>query len=195
MKLKMAPNSVFAVLLRSPWWMSFVLVAAILLASNALLPERYVVFGGMAAFPFLVVAVVAAFRQYKRLSPAQVERTLQMVAAMSRRDFCHVLEQAYRQQGYVVTRADDEGSDLLVAKAGRSSVIACKRWKAAIHGVEPLRMLNDSRRARDASHGIYVSIAEVGDKTRQYAKQNQIDLLHGAALAQLLGALQVPGKP
>jgi restriction system protein len=39
MKLKMSKNSLFAILLRSPWWMSFGLVAAIALAARALLPE------------------------------------------------------------------------------------------------------------------------------------------------------------
>lgn len=40
MKLKMAEKSLFAILLRSPWWVSFSLVAVFALASKALLPAR-----------------------------------------------------------------------------------------------------------------------------------------------------------
>ena len=38
MKFRMAPNSVFAVLLRSPWWVSLAIAAALALAAAALLP-------------------------------------------------------------------------------------------------------------------------------------------------------------
>ncbi|MEN9329226.1 MAG: hypothetical protein RLZZ484_414, partial [Pseudomonadota bacterium] len=38
MKWKMSDRSLFAVLLRSPWWVSFVLAAALALAASALLP-------------------------------------------------------------------------------------------------------------------------------------------------------------
>ncbi len=189
MKFQMAPNSVFAVLLRSPWWISFVLVGALCLASAALLPERYVVFGMMGAFPFLVVGVIAAFRQLRALGPDTVSATLQTAAAMSWREFGDALERAYQRQGFTVARLDGQGADLLLSKAGRSSLVACKRWKAANHGTEPLRVLSQATKARDASHSIYVTLADVGEKTRRYAVQNQIDLLYGNALAQLLGVL------
>ncbi len=189
MKLKMAPNSVFAVLLRSPWWISFAIVAAVSLAARALLPEQYVVFGVMGAFPFLLIGFVAAFRQYRAMGPDKVAQTLETASTMSWRDFCKALEQAYQKQGFQVTRLDGQAADLLLAKAGRSSLVAGKRWKAANHGVEPLRGLADARRVQDASHGIYITLADVSDKTRRYAADNQIELLHGAALAQLLGEL------
>jgi len=39
MKLKMSDNSLFAVLLRSPWWISLLVVAGFTLLSFALLPK------------------------------------------------------------------------------------------------------------------------------------------------------------
>ena len=39
MKLKMAPNSLFAILLRKPWWVSIALVGVIALAARALVPQ------------------------------------------------------------------------------------------------------------------------------------------------------------
>ena len=63
MKLKMSEKSLFAILLRSPWWVSLAIVAVFVLASSALLPSPYVAFGMMGAFPFLVIAIMAAWRQ------------------------------------------------------------------------------------------------------------------------------------
>lgn len=186
MKWKMAENSLFAVLLRSPWWISFAVVAAFALASRALLPPQYMAFGVMGGFPFLVIGVIAALRQYRSLNPEQVARTLQAAAAMSWRDFCGMVEQAYRKDGYQVSRLDGQSADLLLAKAGLSTLVACKRWKAANHGIGPLRALHETRQNQDASRCIYVTLAQVSDNTRRFALANKIELLQGAALAQLL---------
>ena len=60
MKWKMSDRSLFAILLRSPWWMSFLLVAAISLASSALLPTEYKVVGALCSLPFAVIGAMAA---------------------------------------------------------------------------------------------------------------------------------------
>ena len=194
MKWKMAQNSLFAVLLRSPWWISFAVVLAVALASRALLPPRYMVFGVMGGLPFLVIGCMAAFRQLQALSAAQVTHTLGGAAAMSWREFALALEQAYGQQGYQVTRLDGQAADLLLAKSGRRTLVAGKRWKAGNHGIAPLRALGEARQAQDTSHCIYVTLADVGDKSRSYAVANNIELLHGAALAQLLRAAAAAKK-
>ena len=77
MKLKMAENSLFAILLRSPWWVSVAVALAILALARALLPPAYVPFGAMGAVPMLVIGAMAALRQWRTPSPAQVEQTLQ----------------------------------------------------------------------------------------------------------------------
>ena len=58
--LKMAENSLFAILLRNPWWVSFGIVGVFVLGSTALLPKDYVAVGIMGAFPFLVIGSMAA---------------------------------------------------------------------------------------------------------------------------------------
>ena len=186
MKLKLAPNSVFAILLRSPWWISLVLVLAIALASRALLPGQYVVFGILGAVPFLVIGALAAYQQFQTPSADQVSHTLQTAATMSWAEFSGALEQAYVRHGYQVSRPGYPAADLLLAKAGRRTLVAAKRWKAGHHGVEPLRALSAARKAQDTSNCIYVTLADVGEKTQRFAVQNGIELLHGTALAQLL---------
>ena len=81
MKFKMAEKSLFAVLLRSPWWISFALAGGFALASKALLPPQYVVFGALGGFPFAVIGVIAAWKQFSAPSTAHVEATLAQIAA------------------------------------------------------------------------------------------------------------------
>ena len=61
MKFKMSENSLFALLLRSPWWISFVLVACVALISKALLPSEYFIYGALGGFPIFVVGCIAAW--------------------------------------------------------------------------------------------------------------------------------------
>ena len=70
MKFKMAENSIFAILLRNPWWISFLIAAAFSLLCAALLPKHLVIFGMMGAFPFIITGAVALKRQWGKPSPA-----------------------------------------------------------------------------------------------------------------------------
>ncbi len=184
MKLKMAKNSLFAVLLRSPWWVSMLLVAAFSLVSVAMLPRAYVPFGVMGALPFLVIGLIAAQRQWGQPSPAQVADTLAQAAALPARAFADKLAAAYTAQGFVVTRLNHPAADLQLAKAGFTTLVACKRWKAASHGLEPLREL---AAAPGADQRIYVSVVPVTDKARAFAQAQGIGLVADAELARLLG--------
>ncbi len=176
----------FAILLRSPWWVSIAIVVAFVLVARAMLPEQYVVFGAMGGFPFLVVGLIAAVRQFRAPNPEQVAGVLESLAAMNWRDFSGALERAYTRQGFQVS-GERDAADLVLTRDGRTTLVAAKRWKAANHGVEPLRALHRSRQATDASQCVYVSLGDVGDNARRFATENKVELLHGAALAQLLG--------
>ncbi len=185
-KLKMAPNSLFAVLLRSPWWVSFAIVLLVALASRALLPEQYVSFGVMGGFPFLVIGGVAAYRQFRAPGEAEVTKILAALAAMPWSDFCSLLEQAYTQQGYAVQRSKGDAADLQLVKAGRTTLVAARRWKAANQGVDAVRALVQARDTQDASHCAYLAITALGDNARRFANANQIQIVTGQDLAGLV---------
>jgi len=99
MKWKMSDRSMFAVLLRSPWWVSFIVVAAISLASSALLPTEYKLMGALCSFPFAVIGVMAAWRQRSHLSSAQADALQSDLAKMHWREFSPLLSQAFVRQG------------------------------------------------------------------------------------------------
>lgn len=192
---KMSDKSLFAVLLRSPWWISFAVAAAVGVAAYNLFPAKYSNVGAVSGLPFAVIGAMAAWRQWGTLSPARVDATLQALAALSGRDFTNALEVAYRKEGYSITRLPGDGADLSISKGGRTQVVQGKRWKAATHGIEPLRELTAAMTAQDASQGIYVAINAVSDAARQYASKNSIRLLQGTELALLLKDAVPLAKP
>ena len=135
MKFKMAPNSLFAILLRSPWWISFVLVACVALISKALLPSEYFIYGALGGFPIFVVGCIAAWRQLRAPSAAKVQTMLDQVQAMPWAKFSQALTRAWAGQGYGVNVASKGAVDLRLTRNGQTTLVSAKRWKAATHGV------------------------------------------------------------
>jgi restriction system protein len=186
MKLKMAKNSMFAILLRSPWWISLLIVAVIALVSGALLPTPYVAFGVMGGFPFLVIGIMAAWRQRHAPNAARVAEVLGQAGAMSWRDFSGLIERAFERQGYAVTRLNSPSADFSLLKGDRVTLVSCKRWKAASHGVEALRDLAAAKEAQGAHQCTYISLGQVTDNARRFAAEQGVQLMPENELAQFL---------
>ena len=123
MKWKMSDRSLFAILLRSPWWMSFLLVAAISLASSALLPTEYKGVGALCSFPFAVIGAMAAWRQRSLLSPAQADAVQNAMATMHWREFSPLLSQAFMHQGYTVTALSQGLADFKLTRQGQTTLV------------------------------------------------------------------------
>jgi len=183
MKFKMAPNSLFAILLRNPWWYSFVLVAVICAISAVWLPKDWVVFGVIGAFPFVVTGGVALKRQWNTPSVAAVEAEMARIAALSWRDFSRELEAKFVKQGYEVTRLPAKGAstsgtvsaaDFRLEKAGQVTLVAAKRYKAATHGVEALEALEAQKEAMGADHAMYVCLGSLSQQAAKFAKDHAV---------------------
>jgi restriction system protein len=186
LKLKMAENSLFAMLVRSPWWVSIAIAAVLALLAGALLPERFRVAGALSVIPFFVVAALAARRQWRQPSAAQVEQTLQAVAAMAWPAFAQQLEQAFQRDGYSVQRGSQAGVDFELERQGRRTLVSARRWKSAKLGLEALRTLQAAREAADASAAICICLGGLTDTAQPYAAARGITVWQGAELAQAL---------
>jgi restriction system protein len=182
----MAKNSLFAILLRSPWWISVAVALGIVLVAGAMLPERYAPYGATGAVPFLVVGAIGAWKQLRRPSAGQVAQTLEAVGRMSWGDFSNTMEDAFRRDGYAVTRVHKPQFDFELTKAGRTALVSGKRWKVTRTGIEPLRQLYAAQQSREADECIYIAAGELTDNAREFAAQKKIQLLQGGELAQLL---------
>jgi restriction system protein len=183
MKFAMNRNSLFAILLRSPWWASVLVAVAVVAAMRLVLPEVYALF---AAAPFVVVAAVAAWRQLRAPSAAKVAQRLEALRAQPSEEFAGAVESAFRREGYAVSRFDGREADFELTKSGRVSLVSCKRWKVARTGIEPLRELDAARRRREAHHCIYIAAGDVTENAVVFSEKNGITLLRGAELVRLL---------
>ena len=185
MKFKMSEKSLFAVLLRSPWWISFVLVAVIALLAGALLPKEYAGVGMLGGFPFFVIGCMAMWRQRNLPSAAELEKGMGMLSSMGWRDFSALLETAFTRQGYTVKHLNG-AADMQLEKKGVLTVVSAKRWKAAALGVEPLRELVAARDALEARNCVCITLGQVSAKANEYAEQNRITLISDADLVALM---------
>lgn len=189
-KFKMNERSLFAVLLRSPWWISLLISVLMSLAAFALLPRDYAVVVMLGTFPFVVVAAVAAWRQWRAPSAARLDAALDRAGAMPWRQFAAALEAAYVQQGYTVTRLDDAAADLRLERGGQRSLVSGRRWKAVNHGVDPLRALQAACE-REGARGVYLCLAPVSEAAAAYAQQQGLQLVQGRAIGLLLAGAAV----
>jgi restriction system protein len=185
-KLRMAENSLFATLLRSPWWLSIGLAVGIALVARIVLPDRYAVVGALTGLPFAVIGAIVAWKQLRSPGTARVASTLEAIGAMSWSEFSSAIEGAFRRDGYTVTPLGGSPADYEISKGGRTSLVSCKRWKAATIGVESLRALHAVKEARDSQEGIYVAVGGITDSARTFASEKRIRVVQGAELAQML---------
>ncbi|MEZ7910797.1 MAG: restriction endonuclease [Propionivibrio sp.] len=180
----MSQNSLFAILLRSHWWISLVVALFIVLLARLVVPEAYASYALSFAVPFVVIAAIAAWKQRHVPGEAQVRALVERVSPMGWAEFSALLEDAYRRQGGTVTRVEG-GADLLVERSRRLSVVAARRWKAASHGLPALRELVAERERRGAHEALYVALNPLSDKGLLYAREHGVVVVDAAALASL----------
>jgi restriction system protein len=176
MKFKMAENSIFAHLLRSPWWISFLIAAAFCLLMFALLPKHLVSYGVIGAFPFVVIGFIALKRQWGKPSAAAQEAELTRLYTLSWRDFSAELEAKFVKQGYTVERLKAGVADFKLQKSGKVTLVAAKRYKAATHGLEALQALVAQQEAQGADKAMYVCLGGLTEQAGKFAKEKGVVL-------------------
>ncbi len=182
----MAKNSLFAVLLRSPWWVSLAIAAGMAAALMALLPPDWRGPALFSVIPFLVLSVLAARNQRRLPSPARVEQTRQAVAAMTWPAFSRLLEDAFKRDGYSVQRGSGEVVDFVLERQGRRMVVSARRWKSARTGLETLRALQAARDAAEAADALYIGLGALTDTARPFAAEQRLAVWQVPELAQAL---------
>jgi restriction system protein len=188
LKLKMAPNSLFAILLRSPWWYSLGIAVGLALLMRLLLPADYALAGMLGSFPFVLIAAIAAWKQLRAPSTAQLTQTLERLQAMNSREFAEAIEAAFIAQGHQVQRLQQPGADLEITLRHRRTVVAFRRWKAASIGVEPLRELQAAQTKLEAEAALYVATGTLSEKAGDFVRETRLQIMGAPELAQLMRA-------
>ena len=176
-------NSLFAILLRSQWWVSALVAGAAIGLIRLIVPTMYAV---AAALPFIVIALYVGWRELREPSGRRVAKTLEALRAMNADEFAGAMEEAFKGDGYRVKRLGGQ-ADLELERGMRSTLVSCKRWKATRTGVEPLRELDAARKAREAHECIYVAAGEITEQARAYAAERNIRLIGAVELAKKVG--------
>jgi len=186
MKWKMSDRSMFAVLLRSPWWVSFIVVTAISLASSALLPNEFKLMGALSSFPFAVIGVMAAWRQRSHISPALADALQSDLAKMNWREFSPLLNQAFVRQGYTVTALTNGAGDFVLMRQGKTTLVCARRWKAAAWGMDNLQTLLSESESHSTSQLMCVSLQAMPNTLKSFATQHRVTWLAGQSLWALI---------
>ncbi len=197
MKFNLPRNSLFAVLLRSPWWVSVLIALVLGLVAAALLPAQYRVVGSLSGFPFLVIGAMAAQRQWRLPSAARVQQTQAAVAALAWPGFQALLAESFRRNGFeLLPKPAGDAVDLLLQRQGKRMLVSARRWKTARLGVEPLRALQAARQADDASadlpQAVCICLGGATDNALDYARSHAITLWGPADLALALRGMPLP---
>ena len=186
MKFKMSEKSLFATLLRSPWWVSFLVMLGVAVVAGALLPEAYKMAGILGGLPFLVIGLIAAWRQRNALSAERIIELTEQSRGMVWADFALVIEGALRRQGFVVSRSKTGSVDFQIEKNGRVTLVSAKRWKAATVGAESVRELLSARESQDAHACSFISLGQFSQAALDLAGENPVQLMGPTQIAQLM---------
>lgn len=193
MKLKMAKNSIFAILLRSPWWVSGLVAIALALIGMALMPPGYRIYGMLTGVPFTVICVAALKKQWGTPSKARTAAMMEKIRALSWREFADEIEVALRRDGFDVKRIDMPEADFAITSDGRTALVSCRRWKVASTGVEPLRELCNAVERGGLYDALYVTTGEFTQTAMEFAVEKKIRLIRGPALAKLMREMKTAG--
>jgi restriction system protein len=183
MALKMHENSLFAVLLRSPWWASALVAGGIFFLVRIWFAAGY---AAAAALPFVVIAGYVLWKQLREPSAEQVAKKLEKIAAMPGEEFARALEAGFRKEGWQVERLKG-AADLQLTQGGRVALVASRRWKAAHSGIGPLEELEALRAEKKADQCVWVTAGDLSDTAKKFAVEKNFRVVGGAELARLAG--------
>ena len=186
MAFKLPKNSLFAILLRSSWWISFAIAGALSLIAMALLPEAYRVVGALSSFPFVVIGVIALRRQWNLPGSQEIAQTAQTLSALNWQSFAALAQAALEETGRVVRPHQGAGAEFVIHDNGGCRLVSARRWKSARLGVEPLRELMGAFDAAGARGGIMICLGEITEPARKLAQSSAIDIWGASELAAKL---------
>ncbi|THU04114.1 restriction endonuclease [Lampropedia puyangensis] len=190
-KFSIPRHSIFGILLRSPWWVSIMLAIALSALLAAFIPREYVFFAIVSTFPLLLVGLVAGWRQLHMPSQERRAAVLTQANQMNWDTFSKNSLESWRILGIHATASEHAGADWRIAQEGKYTLVYARRWKAAVHGLEPLRQLAEAMEATGIHHGLYFAVeGELSPPAQRYAREHNIQVWSGDSLSLfLLGKL------
>ena len=183
--LKPSPNSLFALLLRSPWWISALIALLIMVSANAILDGSWAFVMSSPSLPFIILACIAFYQQFNKPSTAQIESLSQEVSQLQWAAFAQRLEAKWSALGYQVTQRAG-AADFELERHGRRVLVCARRWKAASQGIETVQALIQELDRRQAGEAWIVSLGTLTDAAARKAAERGLTVIGPEQLTVLL---------
>jgi restriction system protein len=180
-------GSLFAILSRSPWWVSLLIAGALFAIVRQFLPD---LLAATTTLPFIGLAAYAGWLQAREPSTQRISATLDQLREMRWPEFSKVISDSFRRDGYEVAPSRHVAADLEVSKSGYVTLLSGKRWKVAQVGIAPLRELADAVRKIDAREGCFVTTGALSEGALEFAAANRIRVLRGPELVKQIGRIK-----
>jgi len=183
MAFKISQGSLFAVLLRSPWWYSVLVGFFLIGLSAAVFGGQYVALGIFSALPFFGIAGFSGFKQSQRPSQKRMLEVDQMARKIPARQIAEKIAESYIEKRYDSRVFSGKEAELELERGNRKLLLCSKRFKAANTGVEPLKQLVSVGENVEATGYLYVALGDISAPAWDYAQQNDIELIQADRLA------------
>lgn len=183
MALKMVENSLFAILLRSPWWYSVLLGLFLIAISTLVVGGKYLVLGISCSLPFFGVAGYSAYKQSLLPGAKRVAEVATQARKMSAIQVADKIADNYKKERFEAEKFKGDAAELALTRGYRKVLLSSKRFKAANTGIEPLKQLVAAGENAEATGYLYVALGEVSATARDFAKANDIELVRADSLA------------
>lgn len=183
MAFKMSENSLFAVLLRSPWWYSALAGLAVIAISLVLVSGQYVLLGIFGALPFFGIAGFAGYKQFLLPSKNRVQEVSELAREMSASQIAEKIADSYIEERYDSSPFKGSEADLMLVRGNRTLLVCTKRFKVVNTGIAPLKQLVAAGEKVEATGYLYVALGEISTAAQDFAKQNDIELIQASRLS------------
>ncbi|MBX2883163.1 MAG: restriction endonuclease [Granulosicoccus sp.] len=183
MAFKMAEGSLFAVLMRSPWWYSVLIGLSIIVISLALIGGNYGILFTALSLPFFVVAGLSAHKQSKLPSQKRMLEVIEEARTMSAIQIADKIAETYTKVRFDRELFKGKAAELELIRGNRKILLCSKRFKAANTGIEPLKQLVAAGEKVEATGYLYVVLGELSANAISYANENDIELVQSDRLA------------
>ncbi len=182
----MAKGSLFAVLLRSPWWYSILIGLAIIALGVILFEGKYLILGVMAALPFMAIAGYSAYREMQRPRQKRILEVQQEARTMTASVLAKKIAANYEKLNFDVTPFKGDAAELELERGKHKFLLSCKRFKAANTGIEPLKKLTVAGEKHKVTGYLYVTLGEISKNALEYAHEHDIEFIQAEALTEYL---------
>lgn len=186
-KITIPRHTLFGLLLRSPWWVSIMLALALAAVLGVFIPREYALFALAGTFPLLMIGLLAFWQQWRTPSDEKRAQALEQVRHMGWDDFAQRLTHAWRVLGVHASASEHRGADWRIAREGQYTLVYARRWKASVHGLEPVRQLAAAMHDSGIGQGLYLAAGgEVSPSAQRFAREHNIQIWLGDELSLLL---------